>query len=502
MGLRIAVGGFMHETNTFVAKPTTWNDFVEAGPWPTLTIGEGVLSTFRGINLAIAYFMDAAEKAGHVMVPLAWGGAMPGGKVARDAFERMAGIMVDGLRRERPDAVFLELHGAMVAEHHDDGEGELLARVRDTVGPDVPILMSLDLHANVSPAMVAAADFISSYRTYPHVDWGASGGRCAEWLDRVLAWKRPARALRQAPFLVPVTTGCTYVEPAKELYEELKRIEAETGVHLSLNMGFPPADIRDVGPSVTAYDADQPAVDAAADRLFAALVAAEPGFAAHRPLPVDDAVGEALRVAGTATRPVVLADTQDNPGAGAPSNTTGLIAELLRQGAERAIVGIVHDPAAAAAAHAAGLGGSLATLGGSGEGPGQEPLAGPWRVAALSDGRFRGTSPMLRAAVATLGPAALLSKGGVEVLVATIRQQPIHKETFSHLGVDLASRAVIGLKSSVHFRSGFQDIAEKVIVCLAPGVNPEDPASFAFRNIRPGVRLRPNGEGHSFTPSM
>ena len=160
MGLRIAVGGFMHETNTFVAKPTTWNDFVEAGPWPTLTIGEGVLSTFRGINLAIAYFMDAAEKAGHVMVPLAWGGAMPGGKVARDAFERMAGIMVDGLRRERPDAVFLELHGAMVAEHHDDGEGELLARVRDTVGPDVPILMSLDLHANVSPAMVAAADFI------------------------------------------------------------------------------------------------------------------------------------------------------------------------------------------------------------------------------------------------------------------------------------------------------------------------------------------------------
>jgi microcystin degradation protein MlrC len=111
----------------------------------------------------------------------------------------------------------------------------------------------------------------------------------------------------------------------------------------------------------------------------------------------------------------------------------------------------------------------------------------------LSDGRFRGTSPMLRAAVATLGPAALLAKDGVEVLVATIRQQPIHKETFSHLGVDLASRAVIGLKSSAHFRSGFQDIAEKVIVCLAPGVNPEDPASFAFRNIRPGVRLRPNG---------
>jgi microcystin degradation protein MlrC len=492
--MRIAVGGFLHETNTFVAQPTTWDDFVRAGPWPTVTEGEAVLTTFRGINLAIAYFMEAAEKAGHTMLPLAWGGAMPAGKVTRDAFERMAGMIVEGLKRERPDAVFLELHGAMVAEEYDDGEGELVRRVRETVGPDVPILMSLDLHANVSPEMVETADFISSYRTYPHVDWGVSGGRCAEWLDRVLGWKpRSARALRHAPYLVPVTTGCTYLEPSKGLYEELKRIEAETGVHLSLNMGFPPADIRDVGPSVTAYGADQSRVDSAADRLFAALVAAEPGFAAHRPLRAAAAVSEAMRIAQTATRPVVLADTQDNPGAGAPSNTTGLIAELLRQGAGRTVVGIVHDRKAAAEAHGAGLGGTVASLGGGGEGPGQEPLPGPWRVAAVSDGRFRGTSPMLRAAVATLGPTALLAKDGVEVLVATIRQQPIHKETFSHLGVDLNSRAIIAVKSSAHFRSGFQDIAEKVIVCLSPGVNLEDPASFAFKNIRPGVRLRPRG---------
>jgi microcystin degradation protein MlrC len=494
MALRIAVGGFMHETNTFVQRPTPWDDFVEAGPWPTVTVGDAVLSTFRGINLAIAYFMEAAEKAGHAIVPLAWGCAMPSGKVTSDAFERMAGLMVEGLKRERPDVVFLELHGAMVTERHDDGEGELLGRVRAAVGPDVPILVSLDLHANVSPQIVENADFISSYRTYPHVDWGLSGGRCAEWLDRVLSWKpRPARALRQAPFLVPVTAGCTYVEPSKGLYEALARIEAETGVHLSLNMGFPPADIRDVGPSVTAYGPDQASVDAAADRLFQALVAAEPGFAAHRPRPAAKAVREALDIARTAKRPVVLADTQDNPGAGAPSNTTGLVAELLSQGAERAVVGIVHDPKAAAAAHAAGIGGTVASLGGGGEGPGQEPLAGPWRVAALSDGKFRGTSPMLRAAVANMGLTALIAKDGVEVLIATIRQQPVHKETFSHLGVDLASRAIIAVKSSAHFRSGFQDIAERVIVCLAPGVNLEDPASFAFKNIRPGVRLRPGG---------
>jgi microcystin degradation protein MlrC len=203
-------------------------------------------------------------------------------------------------------------------------------------------------------------------------------------------------------------------------------------------------------------------------------------------------VKEAMAIARTASRPVVIADTQDNPGAGAPSNTTGLIGELLRQKAERAIVGIVHDPKAAAAAHAGGVGATVPTLGGGGEGPGQEPLPGPWRVVAVSDGRFKGTSPMLRAAITTMGATALLAQDGVEVLVATIRQQPVHREVFTHLGVDLGSRAIIAVKSSAHFRSGYQEVAEKVIVCLAPGVNLEDPASFRFTKIRSGMRLRPN----------
>jgi microcystin degradation protein MlrC len=489
--MRIAVGGFMHETNTFVSSRTTWDDFVRAGPWPTVTEGNAILSSFGNINLALAYFMNVARQAGHTMVPLAWACAQPAGHVTDDAFERMAGKLVEGARRARPDAVFLELHGAMVTESHDDGERELLRRMRSAIGGDVPILMSLDLHANLSPEIVELADFLSSYRTYPHIDWGESGARCAQWLDRVVAWKRPARAFRQAPFLIPVTTGCTYVEPSKGLYEQLQAIEAETGVHLSLNMGFPPADIRDVGPSVTAYGQHQAKVDAAADRLFAALLAAEPTFAAHRPLPVADAVREAMSIARTASRPVVLADTQDNPGAGAPSNTTGLIAELLRQRAERAAVGIVHDIRAAEAAHAAGVGQFIDRLGGGAEGPGQQPLPGPWRVVAVSDGRFRGTSPMLRTAETNMGKTALLAQDGVEVLVASIRQQPVHREVFTHLGVDLNARAIVGLKSSAHFRSGYQEIAEKVIVCLAPGVNLEDPASFHFTKVRPGLRLRP-----------
>jgi microcystin degradation protein MlrC len=279
------------------------------------------------------------------------------------------------------------------------------------------------------------------------------------------------------------------------LYELVKQINRDDPrVHVSLNMGFPPADIPHVGPSITAYGTDQAAVDAAADKLFAAVMAAESGFAGHRPLPVEQAVSEAMRIAANgATKPVVMADTQDNSGAGGPSNTTGLIAELLRQGATRAVAGLVHDPRAAEAAHAAGIGGTLDSVGGGLKGPGQEPLPGPWKVVALSDGRFKGTSPMLRSVVTDMGKTALLSQDGVEVLVGSIRQQPIHLEVFTHIGVDLMSRAIVAVKSSAHFRSGYQEIAEKVIVTLAPGVNVEDPASFQFTNIRPGMRLRPQG---------
>ncbi len=201
-----------------------------------------------------------------------------------------------------------------------------------------------------------------------------------------------------------------------------------------------------------------------------------------------------MRIAAQgASRPVVLADTQDNPGAGAPSTTTGLVAELLRQGAGRAVVGIVHDPRAARLAHEAGVGGTVDRLGGGGEGPGQEPVSGPWIVSALSAGRFRGTSAMLRAAETEMGPTALLRRDGVEVLVATIRQQPIHREVFTHLGVDLGSRAIVALKSSAHFRAGFQEIAERVIVVSSPGVNLADPAGFPFTRARAGLRLRPRG---------
>jgi microcystin degradation protein MlrC len=485
--MRIAVGGFMHESATFVDTPTTWADFARTGAWPGACEGEAMLEIMQGLNIGLPCFVDVARKAGHEIVPIAWTMAQPAGAVTAQAFERMSATLVVGYRRSGAEVIYCELHGAMVAEGYDDAEGELLRRIRAVVGPDVTIVGTLDLHVNMSDAMVAHTNLLSAYRTYPHVDWGETGARVARWLDRVLSWgKSPAKAMRRTPFLIPVTAGCSMIAPAKELYALLETIEAETGVHLSFTPGFPPADIVDCGPAVFGYGADQATVDRAVNRLADAVDAAEPEFAAQRVQPVAEAVANAIRIAANASRPVILADTQDNPGAGSPSNTTGIIAELLAQNAQGALVGIFHDPELAAAAHAAGLGAHLNT-------PIGADVPGPWTVVALSDGAFKGTSPMLRSNTAQMGKTAVLKQNGVEVLVATIRQQPIHRETFSHLGIDPAARKIVALKSSVHFRAGFQPIAEEVITCASPGMNLADPADFDYRKLPAAIRRRPGG---------
>ena len=486
MTLRIAVGGFMHESATFVDTPTTWDDFARTGPWPGACEGEAMLEIMEGLNIGLPCFVDEVCKAGHEVVPIAWTMAQPAGPVTSHAFERMSATLVDGYRRSGADVIFVELHGAMVADEFDDAEGELLRRIRAVAGPDVPIVGTLDLHVNMSGLMVETTNLLSAYRTYPHVDWGETGRRVARWLDRTIAWgPRPAKAMRRMPFLIPVTAGCSLISPVKELYETLEAIEAETGVHLNFTPGFPPADIADCGPAVFGYGADQATVQRAVDRLADAAIAAEPVFAAQRVRPVGEAVAHAIRISAGSKKPVVLADTQDNPGAGAPSNTTGIIKELLKQGAEGAVVGNFYDPELAAAAHAAGVGAHL-------NAPIRD-VPGPWTVVALSDGAFEGTSPMLRSKVAQMGKTAVLKQNGVEVLVISIRQQPIHTEAFSHIGVDPRDRKIVALKSSVHFRAGFQPIAEEVITCASPGTNLADPADFAYRKLRDGIRRRPGG---------
>src|SRR3954469_2515909 len=268
---RIAVGGFLHETNTFAPTKATFADFQHGGGWPAMTQGPDMLRVMRRINVGLAGFVDSAEANGWELVPTIACGASPSAHVTRDAFERIVKVMIDGIAAAgRLDAAYLDLHGGMVTEHLDDGEGEILARVRRVIGPDVPLVTSLDLHANVTPEMMEHADALIAYRTYPHVDMAETGRASAKHLALLLKTKqRLAKAFRQLPFLIPISWQCTSDQPTKGIYERLAAFEGETVPTLSFAPGFPAADFRDCGPSVFAYGRTQADADAAADKLVA-----------------------------------------------------------------------------------------------------------------------------------------------------------------------------------------------------------------------------------------
>src|SRR5450759_1695291 len=224
---RIAVGGFLHETNTFAPTKATFDDFVHGGGWPAMAQGADVLKTMRNINVGLAGFVEAAEALGWEMVPTISCGASPSAHVTADAFERIVKVMVEGIRAAGPlDGVYLDLHGAMVTEHLDDGEGELLARVRENIGSEMPLVVSLDLHANVTPEMVAQADALIAYRTYPHVDMADTGRAAAKHLALLLGSRQKfAKAFRQLPFLIPISWQCTSDQPTRGIYQRLAALE-------------------------------------------------------------------------------------------------------------------------------------------------------------------------------------------------------------------------------------------------------------------------------------
>src|SRR3979490_3125361 len=277
---RIAVGGFLHETNTFAPTKATYDDFVHGGGWPAMAQGGDVLKTMRDINVGLAGFVEQAEARGWEMVPTISCGASPSAHVTKDAFERITKVMVDGIAAAGPlDAVYLDLHGAMVTEHLDDGEGEILASVRRVIGKALPLVVSLDLHANVTSEMVEHADALIAYRTYPHIDMADTGRAAAKHLALLLRTRqRLAKAFRQLPFLIPISWQCTNDQPTKGIYQKLAALESDAVPTLSFAPGFPAADFPDCGATVFAYGMTQADADAAANNIAALIESHENDF--------------------------------------------------------------------------------------------------------------------------------------------------------------------------------------------------------------------------------
>jgi len=491
---RIAVGGFHHETNCFVPTRTDFAYFAAHRDRPPFVRGPAVLEWLTNTSFALSGFLQDMGPA-HDYVPLVWTSGGAGGYVTSDAFERIAGELVGMLSQALPvDAVYLDLHGAAVTLDCEDAEGELLRRVRATVGESVPVVISLDYHANVTAAMVRHTDGLVGYQTYPHVDRPETGVRAARVLKTILARGRPdGRALRKLPFLLPLNAQCTMMEPSAGLIRAAEAREGGDVLNVSYLAGFPPADLFECGPAVAVHAYGQDVANRAADAMARDIALKESEFAQPLLAP-DEAVQQAMRIARDARRPVVIADTQDNPGAGGTGDTTGMLAALVRNDAQGAVLGYFYDAEAAAAAHAAGAGATIEIdLGGRHGIPGDAPYRARFDVVCVRDGKLRTTGPSVGGRNIDLGPMALLRIGGVSIAVTSKRMQAHDQAPFRHLGIEPAAQKILVLKSTVHFRADFQPLAEEVLVAVAPGGHIVDPTWYAYRHLRPGVRLYPLG---------
>jgi len=502
MSVRIALAGFLHETNTFAPTKAVLADFQHGGGYMPMVRGAELIERSRGINLGISGAVEHGETMGWEMVPVLWTGAIPSAHVVQSVYDQIADEIIAGILAAGPlDGIFLDLHGAMVAEEVEDGEGQLLARLREAVGPDVPIAVALDLHGNITQTMVDAADVMVGFRTYPHVDMAETGRRAAVQLDRLIARAKPlAKAFRRLPFLVPIAWQCTQETPAKGLYDLVAQVEGGSVASTSFFFGFPAADFPGCGPTVICYGDTQDAADTAADWIEQAVLDAEPALAGKTYDP-DEGVIEAMRIAQTARRPVVIADTQDNPGAGGDSNTTGMLRALVRQNAQAAAFGNMCDPKAALAAHAAGVGAVInIALGGYSDVVGDSPFVGEFTVEAVSDGPLVANGGYYGGASIDLGPSACLRIGDVRVVVTSHKTHMADQEMYRFVGIEPTEQKILVNKSSVHFRADFDPIAETILTCTAPGPMPVSPASLPFRNLAPGIRLEPLGQ--TFVPPL
>lgn len=497
--MRVALAGFFHETNTFAPAKADLAAFTKHGVFGGIKQGEDVIRTVEA-NLAYCGFVRQARQYGWDIVPLAMADTQPCDRVTEEAYEHIAGLILDRLKDALPvDAVYLDLHGAMVAEHVEDGEGELIARVRRLIGPDLPLIVTLDFHANVSRAMVDLSDALFLYRTYPHVDLAETGLRAARHLKAMQdGLPKQAKAMREIGYLIPPAAQATFTEPLRSIYAHAATLDGAMVGNaristIAMAPGFALADIADCRPTVTVYADTQGAADAAADELAKLFEANEHSFSQTLYEP-SDAVAEAQRLLNQPGHgPVVLADTQDNPGGGGNGDTVGLLRALIEADAD-AVVAHIWDPETAQAALAAGEGAAV-TLGlGAKTGfAGETPVEADWVVEQLNGGNTTGTGNMGLGWKFRVGPAALLRHGKVRVCVVSGKGQCLDQAQVRLFGLDPAAPRILAVKSTVHFRADFGPIARAILVVKSPGPVFADHTELAYKNLRPGVRLMPMG---------
>ena len=478
--MRIATGCIGHETNTFSPIATNFDSFVQG----TYCVGDQVIAEFAGTSTITGGFLARAAELGMEIVPLLWTFATPSGTVKQAAYERLKADFLARLGEAGSlDGVLLDLHGAMVTEAHEDAEGDLLRAVREQVG-DLPVVVTLDLHANITMAMAEYADVIVGFDTYPHVDCYERGLEGAQIIaDTVTGEIRPTMAYRQLPLLTSPPPQCSMRPPMSEAIAALHEVEARPGVlTATLSMGFPFADIHDAGCSVlVTTDGDQQLAADYADEFARYMWNRREVFRADL-VSVHEAIEFAQQSQG---QPVVLAEGSDNPGGGGPCDGTFILRALMEADFQGAVVAVIADAESVAKAVAAGVGEKVELeVGGKSIALHGVPVALCGYVQAITDGHFVHKGPMARGKSAQMGRTAVVKVGGVEIILTELRIQPFDMEVLRSVGIEPRDRKLIALKSAVHFRADYTPLAQAIVEVDTPGVHSPNLFSYEYQKLR------------------
>lgn len=464
MAPRVLTAEISHETNTFNIRPTDLKQFQDR----FLFDGPTAIAKRGNANTELAGVLDVARQHGWDITHVISAAAGPGGRVTDHAFDHLCATLVKAAGEQTWDGVVLMLHGAMVTASHDDGEGEILRRLRALIGPDLPVAVTLDPHANVTAAMCAQAQILVSFTTYPHVDMRATGWRAAELLHRTIIGDiHPVTLRAHRPMLEEANGGRTDIGPMIERHANARAFEARGDIHaISINGAFPCADIAEVGPTVlvTGEAGAQGAQDIAegiADDIWNRRAEALNHY-----LTVEDAA-ETAAAWKPGAGPLIIADYADNPGSGGYADSTALLAALLAADLDKACFGPMVDAETALSLQGKAIGETVTLDLGGRTAPdfGGGPIKVTGTICWRGDGVLIGSGPMLGGQQRSFGPTVVLRVGGLDILIVSIADQILDLSQFETFGITPQEMNVVALRSMQHFRAAFAPIAGRIVVC-------------------------------------
>jgi microcystin degradation protein MlrC len=508
--MKVLIATMSHETNTFSPVPTELERFSGGRERPPM--GEDALRIAKRGRSTMSGLIEVAEEAGLEIVTPILAGAPPSGPVSVACYEFMSNAIVDAID-DSFDGVMLSLHGAMVTERHEDGEGTLLERIRSRF-PDMPIAVGLDMHANLYDAMVENATVVAGYHTYPHIDAFETGARAGRVLLSALRGEtRPTMAWGNAPMLPHVMRQGTDDFPNQALQARAREMECEDALVASLFTGFPHADIANAGLSaVVVTDDDLPLAERLRDELLQSAWENREAFV-YRIEPLEDSLARARAIAEGREEsdgenpdgPVVLLDHYDNTASGGTMDTTEVLREILRQGLEDVAVFGIHDPAAVQEMISAGVGARVSLeIGGKLAMPSlsaqSSPLAVTGTVRLISDGQFTITGPMDTGNRMGMGLSVVLDTGAVQVVVLSRHAEPYDLGCFASLGIDPWRKRFLMLKSRIHYRAAFKPVARAVVECAGCGVCTSDFGQLRFEKVRRPIHPLDEIDSSTFRP--